>query len=131
MLQDHRQLAILLARARVGFGAAMLLLGRPVAALALGIRDGGGRAALRLAGGRDVALGLGALTSIRERTQDAEWVSMGAAADGVDALTGLFTPGLPVRARLMGVVAVASTVIGLESARRFADERTAREDAPA
>jgi hypothetical protein len=48
---------------------------------------------------------------------------MGAVADGVDALAGLFTTGLPVRARLMGVVAAASAAISLDAARRFADER--------
>jgi hypothetical protein len=48
---------------------------------------------------------------------------MGAVADGVDALAGLFTPGLPVQARLMGVVAVATAAVGIDAARHFADER--------
>ena len=69
-------------------------------------------------GARDLALGIGAVTSVKERTQDAEWVSMGALADGVDALAGLFTPGLPVRARLMGVVAAGAAAVGLQVVAR-------------
>ena len=125
MIDDHRQFAVLLARARVGFGAGMLL-GGPVARLALGIRDRGGRAALRLAGGRDVALGLGALTCLRERTQDAEWVSTGALVDGIDALVLFLTPGLPRRSRLVGCLAAACAAAGLVASWRLADERTER-----
>jgi len=120
---EHRRVAVLIARARVGIGAAMVLLGGPLAALALGARDRGGHAALRLAGGRDVALGLGALTCLHERTQDAEWVSMGALVDGVDALVLLVTPGLPRRSRLVGCLAAACAAAGLMASWRLADER--------
>ena len=74
-------------------------------------------------GVRDLVLGIGAITSVKEHTHDAEWVSMGAVADGVDALVGLFTPGLPARARLMGVVAAGSAAVGMLVARELADER--------
>jgi hypothetical protein len=120
---EHRRVALLIARARVGLGAAMVLLGGPVAGLAIGSRDPGGRAALRLAGGRDVALGLGALTCLKERTQDAEWVGMGALVDGVDALVLFATPGLPRRSRLVGCLAATCAVAGLAAAWRLADER--------
>ena len=126
MGSEHRRLAVLIARARVGFGAAMVLLGGPVATLAVGSRDRGGRAALRLAGGRDVALGLGALTCLHERTQDAEWVSMGALVDGVDALVLFATPGLPRRSRLVGCLAAGCAVAGLVASWRLADERADR-----
>jgi hypothetical protein len=120
---EHRRLALLVARARVGIGAAMLLAAGPLAALAVGSADRGGRAALRLAGGRDVALGLGALTCLHERTQDAEWVSMGALVDGIDALVLLTTPRLPTRARLAGLAAGACAAAGLLAAQRLADDR--------
>jgi len=123
---EHRRVAILIARARVGLGAAMVVLGGPVATLAVGSRERGGRAALRLAGGRDVALGLGALTCLHERTQDAEWVSMGALVDGVDALVLFATPGLPRRSRLVGCLAAGCAVAGLLASWRLADERTER-----
>jgi hypothetical protein len=119
----HRQVALLIARARVGLGAAQLVAAGPLAALAVGSRDRGGRAALRLAGGRDLALGLGALTCIHERTQDAEWVSMGALVDGIDGLVLLATPRLPTRARLAGLSAATCAVVGLLAAQRLADDR--------
>ena len=120
---DHRRLALLLARARVGIGVAMLVAAGPLTTLALGGGGRGGRAAVRLAGGRDVALGLGAVTCLHERTQDAEWVSMGALVDSVDALVLLTTPRLPIRARLAGLCAAACAVAGLLAARRLADDR--------
>ena len=123
MSDQHRRVALLIARARVGLGAAMLVAAGPVAALAVGSRDRGGRAALRLAGGRDLALGLGAITCVRERTQDAEWVSMGALVDGIDAVVLLATPRLPARARLAGLSAAACAVVGLLAAQRLADDR--------
>jgi hypothetical protein len=126
---EHRRVAVLIARARVGIGAAMVVLGGPLATLAVGSRDRAGRTALRLAGGRDVALGLGALTCLHERTQDAEWVGMGALVDGIDALVLLATPGLPRRSRLAGCLAAACAAVGLLASRRLDDERT--EPAPA
>jgi hypothetical protein len=118
-----RQLAVVVARARVGLGAAMLALATPTAALALGSRERRGRVAIRLAGGRDLALGLGALTSLRERTQDAEWVSMGALVDGIDAVVLLTTPGLPRRTRVVGLLAAGCAAAGFVASRRLADER--------
>jgi hypothetical protein len=122
---SHRRVALVIARARVGAGAAMLLAGRPLVRLAVG-RDGAAAgAAMRLTGGRDLALGVGTLTCLHERTQDAEWVSMGALVDGIDAVVLLVTPKLPVRARLLGVVAAATAAAGLMAGRRLADERDA------
>jgi hypothetical protein len=119
-----RPVALLIARARVGLGAAMLVGAGWSSRLAFGGRAAEGRAAMRLAGGRDVALGLGALTSVRERTQDAEWVGIAAVVDAVDAAVLLCTRGLPVRSRLVGLFAAATAVVGLVAAQRLADERT-------
>ena len=118
-----RRLAVLVARARVGAGAAMLVAAGPLARLAVGGDQPGGRAALRLAGGRDLALGLGALTGVREGTADAEWVSMGALVDGIDALVLLGMPRLPLRSRLVGLVAGVTAVAGWLTAQRLADAR--------
>ena len=38
----------------------------------------------RMFGAREVVLGVGTVTSVKERTQDAEWVSARAVADAVD-----------------------------------------------
>jgi hypothetical protein len=64
---------------------------------------------------------------VKERTQDAEWVSMGALVDGLDALVLLGTRRLPLRARLVGLVAAVTAVTGLWVSQRLADERTASE----
>lgn len=115
------RLAVLVARARVGAGAAMLAAAGPLARAAVGGTQPGGRAALRFAGGRDVALGIGALTSVRESTHGPEWVSMGALVDGIDAVVLLVTPRLPWRSRLLGLVAGATAVAGWLTAQRLAD----------
>jgi hypothetical protein len=124
LLRDPRRLAVATARARVGLGAAFLLVAGPLARVTLGSGNREERAALRLTGARDLALGLGALTTVKERTQDAEWVSMGALVDGLDALVLLGTRRLPLRARLVGLVAAATAVTGLWVSQRLADERT-------
>jgi hypothetical protein len=122
---DYRRLAVLTARARVGLGAALLVTTGPLTRVTLGSGSGEARAAMRLAGARDLALGLGALTTVKERTQDAEWVSMGALVDGLDALVLLGTRRLPIRARLAGIVAATAAVTGLWVSQRLADERSA------
>jgi hypothetical protein len=125
LLGDPRRLAVVTARARVALGAAFLLVAGPLARVTLGSGNREERAALRLTGARDLALGLGALTTVKERTQDAEWVSMGALVDGLDALVLLGTRRLPLRARLVGLVAAVTAVTGLWVSQRLADERTA------
>jgi hypothetical protein len=124
LLGDHRRLAVITARVRVGLGAALLLTTGPVARLMLGANSREVRAGLRLTGARDLALGLGALTTVKERTHDAEWVSMGALVDGLDAVVLLGTRRLPLRARLVGVVAAITAVTGLWVSQRLADDRT-------
>jgi hypothetical protein len=124
LLGDHRRLAVITARVRIGLGAALLLTTGPVARLTLGANSREVRAGLRLTGARDLALGLGALTTVKERTHDAEWVSMGALVDGLDAVVLLGTRRLPLRARLVGVVAAITAVTGLWVSQRLADDRT-------
>jgi hypothetical protein len=118
-----RRLALLVARARVGLGVGTLALPGTVSRASFGGDGRASRAAARLAGGRDVALGLGAVTCLREQTQDAEWVGMGALVDGMDALVLLFTPRLPTRSRLIGLGAAACAVAGLVAAQRLAEDR--------
>ncbi|MCJ7439926.1 MAG: hypothetical protein MUP97_19475, partial [Acidimicrobiia bacterium] len=77
----------------------------------------------RMLGARDLALGVGAITCLKECTQDAEWVGMGAAVDIVDGLALLLTRRLPLHARLVGLGALSAGVIGLGAARMLADER--------
>jgi hypothetical protein len=62
---------------------------------------------------------------VHERTLDAEWVSMGALVDALDALVLLGTPRLPARTRVVGVVAAATAFVGWRAAQRLADDREA------
>ena len=120
---DVRTISLLLARGRIGVGVVATLLPRVAAAVAPGGHGGPARALSRMAGARDLALGLGALTCVREGTQDAEWVGMGGAVDVIDGLTLLATRGLPKRSRVVGLVALSAGIAGLACARSLADER--------
>jgi hypothetical protein len=124
-LLEPRMLALVVARARVAVGAIGWALPGPAATFAHGDRASAARSLARMVGARDVALGLGALTSVKEGTQDAEWVGMGAVVDIVDGLALLLTRGLPKRARLLGLAALGCGVAGLSAARALADARDA------
>jgi hypothetical protein len=119
---DNRQTATYLARSRVGMGIALLIAPRLGLRLTLGpIADARITAPLgRIAGIRDVVLGAGGSISLGERRGGANWLSMGAVADGVDALVLLATPGLAKRARLVGIAAAASAVAHMYFAKEIA-----------
>lgn len=125
---DHRQVALGLARGRAVTGLVMLALPGLAGRLLFG-RAGAtpvARALLRVAGVRDLVLGIGAITSCKEHTMDAEWVGMGAVADCADGVVALVTPGLPIRARAVAVAGGAAGVAGLVASRMLADERAPR-----
>jgi len=84
-----------------------------------------GRALARMFGARELVLGVGTVTSVKEGTQDAEWVSAGAAADAIDGLVMAFSPGIPRRSRPAALVGAAAAALGMQAARALADERTA------
>jgi hypothetical protein len=123
---DHRQLSLILARARAINGLVMLAVPGLVGRALFG--EAGGkpvaRTLLRIVGVRDLVLGVGAITTLKERTMDAEWVGMGAVADAVDGIAMLLTPGLPTRTRFTSVVGGGAAESGLLAARALADERT-------
>lgn len=122
---DPRTLAAALARGRIVVGLLMLLL--PGVVLRGWVRrvTPEAKAVGRMMGARDVVLGLGALTAVKEHTQDAEWLAMGAVADAVDAAVSLAAPGISRRGRLASLVAGSAAASGMWLARSFADERRA------
>jgi hypothetical protein len=121
-----RNVALMLARGRVVVGAVAMTLPRLAVAVAPSASTGTGPRALgRMLGARDLALGAGAITCLKEETQDAEWVGMGAAVDVIDGLALLLTRRLPLHARLVGLGALGAGVVGLGAARMLADERVA------
>ena len=70
-------------------------------------------------------LGIGAITTVKEHTMDAEWVGMGAVADAVDGVVALAERGLPLRSRLIALVGGGAAVAGTLAARALADDRAA------
>lgn len=122
---DSRATALVLARARAVIGLVLLFLPGIAARIWFGESSPHIRTALRMVGVRDLILGVGALTTVKERTQDAEWVGMGAVADAVDGVVTLTTPGLALRSRLVAPTALASAVLGLKLAHDLADARKA------
>jgi hypothetical protein len=93
-----------------------------LASLVLGTNSAHARVLLRMVGIRDIALGVGAITTLKEATQDAEWVSMGALSDGGDAVALLLAPigGRRISGALFSAGAGA---LGLACARKLADAR--------
>ena len=124
---DHRTNVLGLARGRIVMGLAMLFLPGVMLRLIFGrhASTATGRALARMFGAREFVLGVGTVTSVKERTQDAEWVGASAVADAVDGLVMAFSPGIPRRSRPSALVGVASAVLGMQAARALADERTA------
>jgi hypothetical protein len=55
---------------------------------------------------------------------DAEWVGMGAAADAVDGIVSLVTPGLAPQARIVSLIGGGAATVGLLASRKIADART-------
>ena len=122
---DTRSTALVLARGRAVIGLVLLVIPGVPARVWFGESSPRVRALLRMVGVRDLILGVGALTTLKERTQDAEWVGVGALADAVDGLVTLTTPQLPLRSRLVGPTALGSALVGIKLARDLADERKA------
>ena len=126
---DHRRNALVTARARAVLGLVMLVFPGLVARLTFGTEGRGAamRLVFRLVGVRDLVLGIGAITTLKEQTMDAEWVGMGALADAVDGAAALITPGLSARSRLLALTGGGAAAVGLAAARAIADARSAAE----
>src|SRR5438132_1116447 len=122
---DHRQNALLLARGRAVNGLIMLAVPGLVGRVLFGKQGSQpvAKALVRLVGIRDLVLGVGAITTIKEHTMDAEWVGMGAVADAVDGVVALAAAGLPARSRLVALVGGGAAVVGTLAARALADDR--------
>lgn len=122
---DNRQIAIILSRARCVIGLTCIVTPSVVSRLFFGANDPNVRAITRFTGIRDLALGIGALTTLKEQTQDSEWLSMGAVSDMVDGVVSIAQPGLKLRARAIGVGALALGTYLLKLSRDLDTERKA------
>ena len=121
---DSRSTALILARGRAILGLVMLVLPGLPARLMFGESSPRIRALLRMVGVRDLILGVGALTTVKERTQDAEWVGVGAFADAVDGVVSLTSAAPSIRAP-------ASSVRGLSPPRSSVSSSPATSPTPA
>ena len=124
---DHRTNVLGIARGRIVMGLAMLLVPGVMLRVMFGRHTStrSARALARMFGAREVVLGVGTVTSVKERTQDAEWVSACAVTDAVDGLVMDFSPGVPKRSRAAAFGGAAAAAVGMQAARAFADERSA------
>ena len=121
---DLRRSALYLSRTRVGVGLVMMAAPR----VAFGPLYGPGagepaaRALGRMMGAREAVLGAGGAIAVGERRGSANWISMIAVADGIDAVVNLASRSLGWRGRLLGVGAAASCVAHLALAKQLAAE---------
>ncbi len=122
---EPRQVALFASRGRCVVGIICIVLPSLASRILVGKSDPATKALVRVFGIRDLALGIGALTAIKEHKQDAEWLSMGATCDGFDAIVCIASPGLPKRTRLFGIGAGALGAYLMKLSRDFAAEREA------
>jgi len=126
-MMDVRQLGAYIARGRVGIGlAAMVAPGTTLVLMAgRGSNTAGARVVTRMFGARDSVLGAGGSIAIGQRAGGGDWLSMMALVDAFDGVVMLATPGLPKRARLVGIAALGSAAAHLYFARDIAAEEHA------
>lgn len=117
-----RQTALYVSRVRVGLGVMMVaspkLAFGPI--FGAGVTEPGPAAVGRMMGAREAALGVGAAIAVGERRGSANWISMVAMADGLDAVINLVSPRLGWRGRTLGVVAAVSAAAHLMLAQQLA-----------
>jgi len=122
---DTRTLVLGIARGRIVTGLAMLILPGVMLRVLFGRHAStpSARVLALMFGAREFVLGVGTVTSVKERTQDAEWVSASAVVDAVDGLAMAFSQGVPRRSRPAALVGTAAALLGIQAARQLADER--------
>src|SRR4051794_2999310 len=129
---DLRRSALYIARSRVGLGLVMMASPR----LAFGPIYGSGagepaaKALARMMGAREAVLGAGGAIAVGERRGSANWLSMIALADGIDAVVNLASRQLGWRGRLLRLAPAASSVAHKVLAKQLAAQGAARTRRP-
>lgn len=121
-LNDPHDLTRVLARGRIVLGLTLAIAPRLTGPL-LGIRaqTPSTRYLARVAGVRDALIGLGMEISVRERRFPQGWVGIAGVVDVGDAIVGIVTRKVGMRARLMSLGAAGSAAVHLQLARRLDD----------
>jgi hypothetical protein len=112
---DSRTIATLLAAGRLAIGTAAFAFPELGARSWVGEHGRGpaGKVLGRALGARDLALAIGALTSMEQDAQFWRWIRLGAFADAGDAIATVFAwRSLPKRSRI-GVLGVAAGAAAL------------------
>ena len=122
MITDERKrAAIWMARGRTVLGLAALAAPAPIVGVWTGGESTGPSRALgRFIGGRDLTLGVGTIIAVESGDGGANWLSVCAVVDGIDAAVSLLQPGLPRLTRLLAVFAAASAVLHVRVAKEIA-----------
>jgi hypothetical protein len=116
--------ALTIARGRAGLGVVGLVVPGLVARFWVGAA-GDTPTLTRMIAVRDVALGVGALSSVRDGVPAPEWVRMGALADALDAVVMLTAHGTPKRSRALAIGAAGAGVFGWFLARELTGDEVA------
>ena len=82
---EERDLALTLARGRIAFGVASLLVPGLLARTMAGGSEGGTRLFVRMVGARDLGLGLGLHVALDREEPTRGWLEASAVVDGIDA----------------------------------------------
>lgn len=112
-----------IAAARIGIGVAATLAPRLVSQLQFGSSTPAQLSTVRMLGGRDLALGLGALLAARHGSATLRgWVEAGGLADAVDALTFLRAGSDEARHRGLTILtAGGAALVSAWAARNLGD----------
>ena len=123
MNERDRQLVSTYAGSRIAIGLAMMLFPSKVFRPLLGdaARTPAARMLGRLVGARDALLGLGAIVAVQDKEPVRRWMTYGAAADAIDALSILAAyRSLPPRRRFVTLIAaLGGTATGISLAARL------------
>jgi hypothetical protein len=122
---DASDIATLMSGLRVAFGAVLFFMPAKTAKVwsAQGAESPAAVVASRGMGGRDIALGLGALLAIGNDKPVRGWIEAAAFSDLLDAVSAAlsFRKLPPVRALLMGASAAGAAMLGMQLAPELDD----------
>jgi hypothetical protein len=108
---EERDLAVALARGRIGFGVVSLLAPGLVARTMAGgdQSEGGMRLFVRMVGARDLAVGLGLQIALHREAPTRGWLEASAVIDGIDAAASVLARHHLRRGVFPGTLGMAAT----------------------
>jgi hypothetical protein len=117
---DDRRIAQAIAYGRVGIGISALLAPRRLTGMMFGVNGTDAEPVMlaRMAGARDLALGVATLAALDRGLSPSVAVGLAAGCDIVDSAAGFVGRGLAGRARVLtAMLAIPAAVLGVRAAR--------------